>query len=260
MSVELLIILVTIGTGFLGFVGALMLLWNSELVKNTAHYFLSFAVGAMLGAVFFDLLPEAFEMHDVHKASFFVLVGVLFFFFVEKGLLTQHCHKHGLDRKGGACDSRRLHASSILVTLGDFFHNFFDGVLVATAFLINIPLGISAAIAQIAHELPQEIGDFSILIASGMKKSKVLWLNVLASLGSLMGAILVISLHDVAEQMVQILLPIAAGGFLYIALSDLIPEIHHENDWKHSLWHVVLIIAGLVLLWFVGEFFGAHAH
>ncbi len=258
MNINLIIILVVSVGGLLGFSAALLLLWKDELVKKFAHYFLSFAVGAMLGAVFFDLLPESFELHDPHKASFLILVGIMVSFVIEKALVIQHCHKHGIDRKGGVCDTSRLHATSGLVIVGDFFHNFLDGVLVASAFLVSIPLGISAAIAEIAHELPQEVGDFSVLIASGMKKSKVLFWNVISELGSVLGAVFVILFAGRVEGLAGALLPISAGGLLYIALSDLIPELHHENRIDHSIAHLVLIVLGVAALFMVGQLVGGH--
>ncbi len=260
MSINLIIILVVSAAGVLGFLGALLLLWKSDLVKKVAHYFLSFAVGAMLGAVFFDLLPESFELHDPHKASLLILLGIFVFFVVEKVLVIQHCHKHGIDRKGGVCDTTRLHSATSLVIVGDFIHNFLDGVLVASAFLVSIPVGISAAIAEIAHELPQEIGDFSVMIASGMKKARVLFWSIISELGSVLGAVLVIVFHNRVEGLAEMLLPIAAGGLLYIALSDLIPELHHENRINHSVVHLILIVLGIALLYFVGQSIGAHGH
>ena len=260
MSINVIIILVVSGAGLLGFLGALLLLWKADLVKRIAHYFLSFAVGAMLGAVFFDLLPESFELHDAEKASLLILTGIIVSFVVEKVLVIQHCHKHGIDRKGGVCDTSRLHATSGLVIVGDFIHNFLDGVLVASAFLVSIPLGISAAIAEIAHELPQEIGDFSVLIASGMKRGKVLFWNVISELGSVLGAVLVILFAGHVEGLAAMLLPVAAGGLLYIALSDLVPELHHDNRVDHSIAHLVLIVLGVAVLFIVGELVGSHGH
>ena len=260
MSIELIIILVVSAAGVLGFLGALLLLWKADIVKKIAHYFLSFAVGAMLGAVFFDLLPESFELHDAHKASLLILLGIIISFVVEKILVIQHCHKHGIDRKGGVCNTSRLHASASLVIVGDFIHNFLDGVLVASAFFVSIPLGISAAIAEIAHEIPQEIGDFSVMIASGMKKARVLFWSIVSELGSVLGAVLVIVFHGRIDGLAELLLPVAAGGLLYIALSDLVPELHHENRINHSVAHFVLIVLGVVLLFFVGNLLGGHTH
>ncbi len=235
------------GSGILGFSGALLLLWKANKVKNFAHYALSFAVGAMLGAVFFDLLPESFELMSGNRAALLMLVGILIMFIIEKILVLHHCHAHGLQHTDVASNNR-LHASATLIGVGDFVHNFLDGVVVATAFLVSIPVGISATIAEIAHEIPQEIGDFSVMIASGMRRSRVILWNVVSELGSLLGACMVLVLHQFSQNFVMVLVPISAGGFLYIALSDLVPELHNESRFRHSLYHIVLIGCGLILL------------
>lgn len=245
------IVLASVISTLLGLSGAVLLLWRKEWARRATIVLLSFAAGTMLGAVFFDLLPEAIEATSVEVALPFVLAGLLVFFLIEKGLLIYHCHE------SEDCDTHRMAASKWLIVIGDFVHNMLDGVIIATAFLVSAPLGVIATVAVVAHEIPQEIGDFSILLASGMARRRIVLWNLISGVGSLVGALAVIALSGSLTAITNVLLPIAAGGFLYIASADLIPELHREVRFRHSLVHLAALAVGLAVIYGVGNAF-AH--
>ncbi len=239
-------------SALLGLLGGVLLLWREKVLQKITHELLAFAVGAMLGVVMFDLLPESFaDGASVERTGIMICAGILLFYLIEKYFVINHCHTHGIEYS----ERHKIPNTSAarLVSVGDTIHNFLDGVVIATAFLVSIPLGIVTAIAQVAHELPQEVGDFSIMLASGMKRGRVILWNIVSGMGSLIGALAVVLLSARIETLVQILLPVATGGFLYIALSDLIPELHHETRIKKSFYHFVLLCLGLLLMWLLGE-------
>lgn len=235
----------------LGLSGGLFLLWRRELVHKLARDLLSFAVGAMLGALSFDLIPESFNSGaPVETVGVRILVGILVFFAIERFFILNHCHTHGIEFSARHKINQR--AAAELITLGDAIHNFLDGVVIATAFFVSIPVGIVTAVAQVAHELPQEISDFSIMLEAGMKRSRVLFFNLISGGASLLGGLLVIVLAHQSEIVTSILLPITAGGFLYITLSNLIPELQHETGVKKSLRHLSIILVGIFIMYGLG--------
>lgn len=249
MSTTLWVIGTILIAGLLGFLGALLLLWRESFAKRFSIALVSFATGAMLGAVFFELLPESLEAVGT-RAFPLVLVGILIFFVIEKLLIWYHCHN------GGVCEVHRITTSKYLVLVGDSIHNFLDGVIIAAAFLISVPLGVVAAIAEFAHELPQEIGDFSIMLHSGMRRRAILLWNLVSEGASLLGGVLVLLLAGRVPGLISALIPIAAGGFIYIASADLIPELHREVRIRHSFFHFSLILAGIFVIAATGFLIG----
>lgn len=244
------IIVTILIAGLLGFLGGLLLLFRESWTKKFGAALVSFAAGSMLGAVFFDLLPASAEA--LGEAAFpLVLLGMLIFFLIEKFLILYHCHGNGV------CEIHSLQATRPLILLGDSVHNFLDGVMIATSFLISVPLGIVAAIAELAHELPQEIGDFAVLLRGGMKKGRVLLWNIISEIASLFGGILVILLAGKIAGLTSILLPIATGGFIYIAASDLIPELHRETHVRKSFVHIGMLILGILIIAMISSILGA---
>ncbi len=235
----------TLLSGLLGMTAALLLLYRQRFAERATIILLSFAAGSMLGAVFFDLLPESLEIVG-ETALPFILLGILIFFLLEKGLLMHHHHE------AGEWAAHRLEASKSLVLLGDAFHNFLDGVVIATAFLASTKLGIVAGIAVLAHELPQEIGDFGILLAGKMARRRIIFWNIMSAMVSVLGAVLVILVSGRLEGLIAALLPLATGGFLYIAIADLIPELHREVRLRHSLAHLGSLVAGLLVIYLIG--------
>ena len=270
MNLLLLIIIFTAIGGILSVLAAgIFLLLPDERRNRLIPHGISFAIGALLSVAFWGLIPEAFshiKPEQFQTLSGTILAGILGFFVLEKLLIWRHCHvetceahgeethehdhthddgpeqlavhhHHGFDKSAGA-----------LIILGDSIHNFVDGVLIAAAFLTDVKLGIVTSLAVAAHEIPQEVGDFAILLHSGYTKRKALCYNILASLTTVLGGILAYySLEDLHDSL-PYFLALAASSFIYIAVADLIPSLHKKTDIKTSLQQIALIAAGVLLI------------
>jgi zinc and cadmium transporter len=200
-------------------------------------WLVSYAVGVLLGVALMALLPEALELEPAPRVFGTLLVGILGFFVLEKAVLWRHCHTD-------TCEVHGVSAS--LVLIGGAFHNFVDGAMIGAAVLTSVPLGISTAAAVAAHEVPQEIGDFAVLLHAGYSRGKALALNVLCALASVAGAVAAVLLVDLLPGMLPYLLAIAASSFLYLAMSDLIPDLHHRGpSGAAAIRQVVLISFGM---------------
>ena len=222
----------------ISFIGVFTLSLKDELVKKYMFIFISVAVGALLGDAFIHLIPEALESAtNPLITSLLIISGVFFFFILEKFL---HWHHHGEDT-----DDDYVHPVGKLVLFSDGVHNFIDGVVMAISFLVSIPVGVATTIAVVLHEIPQEIGDFAVLVHSGYSKGKALWFNFLSALPAVLGMILVFSLGSMVENASHWLVPLGAGGFIYIAVADLIPELHKTKELKHSLIQVFSVAIGV---------------
>ncbi len=198
-------------------------LWSHD----RSHDFLSFAAGTLLTVAFLDLLPHAAEAyeelrgeHAIDEAALMVLVGFLAFFSIEKILLWYHCHEE-------KCD---VHTSPTMVLLGDTLHNFLDGAAIAVSFLVSPAVGVATTIAVFIHEIPQEVADFSVLLSKGVAPKRAILFNVLSAMASLAGALLAYFFSTQVQGALPALLAVTAGGFIYIAAADLIPEIHKERN------------------------------
>jgi zinc and cadmium transporter len=233
--------------------GAIILLGRADSFKKRAPYLLCFSAGTFLGLAFFDLLPEAFELMDAEIASYWVLGGFLFFFGLSK--LVHWYHHHGDDH----CDEPHGEATGTLVTIGDFLHNFFDGIVIAAAFLVDIRIGIATAIAVTAHEIPQEVSDFAVLLHSGWSRGKALLANGIAATGSILGAAVAIIFSSPEESSIAPLIAIAAGNFLYIAASDLLPRFDSHGPAAGRIKKVLAFLVGLAVM-FALSLIGGHEH
>jgi len=198
-------------------------------------------VGALLGVAFLSLLPEAFEESaDAHTSFSVVLAGILAFFILEKAALWRHGHEHE--------DLGMRKPSGMLILVGDAFHNFVDGVLIAAAFLTDFKLGITTTLAIMAHEIPQEVGDFTVLLKAGYGRGRALLLNLASSLTSVAGGIIGYFMLEGAQAMVQYALLLAASCFIYIAVADLIPDMHRQNSAREIGWQLVLVAVGIATI------------
>jgi len=204
----------------------------------------SFAVGSLLGAAFLDILPEAFEATG-SGSLIFVVFGIMLFFIVEKFLFWRHCHK-------GEC---MVHTFNYMNLLGGAIHNFIDGMIIATAFIAGASLGIITTIAIILHEIPQELGDFGILCYGGFSRTKALLCNFLTVLTAFLGAFFVYIFSAQLKDFTGNMLGFAAGGFIYIACTDLMPELGKEPSMKRSLVQFTLIFFGISVIWFAKTLF-----
>lgn len=243
MQINLLlyIIVFTAIGGVLSLIGGLILLARPKFANNISHLLASFAAGALLGTAFFDLLPESIHESNPESVFMYVLCGILFFFLLERFLHWSHHHSSDIEATKGK-------PIVALIVVGDTIHNFIDGIAIAATFLVSIPLGIVTAIAVGAHEIPQEIGDFGILLKEKLKRKKIIAINVFSALASILGAVLMFVFSDTSEHIVPIVLPITAGFFIYIALSDLIPEIHHENRKGFAVKETVMLLLGVAVI------------
>jgi zinc and cadmium transporter len=219
---------------------------------------ISYAIGALLGAVFLNLLPEAFARADGAPMGAIVLGGVLAFFTLEKLVLWRHCHEHACESHGTPAVEHDHGRSGLMILVGDTVHNFLDGILIAAAFLADIPLGIVTAIAMIAHEIPQEIGDFLILLHSGYSRRQAIAFNLMSSLATLIGGVLAyFALHRL-HGLVPALLGIAAASMLYVSVADLIPGLHKRPELRVTLQQLTLIGLGIGSIWLAGTIYGGH--
>lgn len=219
-------------------IGILTLSWKAKFLNKITLILVAFAAGALLGAVFFDLI------HEIGPAQYsFILIGIILFFIIERFIHWHHCH----DRE---CEFKTTKAVGYLNLVGDSVHNFVDGIIIAAAYLTDIGLGIVTTIAIAAHEIPQEIGDFGILIHSGFTRKRALLFNFLTALTGLVGALLT---YWVASTItfISYLIALAIGGFIYIAVADLLPELHKETSTKKLLLQFTFFILGIVVIWAV---------
>lgn len=253
MSVALSAILASSLSSLLGLTGGFLLLTNYGGIKKWSAIFVSFAAGTLLGAAFLSLLPEAIkEFPNSVTATFsWLLVGFLLFFLLEKYLIWHH-HGHGHEQDNPS-HPHRVYPS--LIIIGDAIHNFIDGMVIAVSFLVSPALGVTTATAVLAHELPQEIGDFSILIHGGMSRRRTALWNVLGALVSPLGAIAALTISQANVQLEMPLLGLSAGMFIYIAAADLIPEIQRAKKLSTTIIQLFLLLLGILAIYGVGDFF-----
>jgi zinc and cadmium transporter len=216
------------------------------LLSGWVPRMVSYSVGVLLGVAFLDLLPESFEKaDDPHRLFGAVLIGILGFFLLEKAALWRHSHER--DGQG----TRK--SSGLLILAGDAFHNFVDGVLIAAAFVTDFTLGLTTTLAVMVHEIPQEIGDFMVLLHAGYERSRALLLNLAVSLASVAGGVLGYLVLDHAQSLVQYALALAAACFIYLAIADLIPHLNRQNQREELWWQIGLIAVGIGTIGVLGS-------
>ncbi len=219
----------------------------------------SYAIGALLGAVFLDILPEALHMtSNIAAVSGTLLAGILLFFTLEKVLIWRHCHHEHCEAHEPHEHSGHDHGrSGTMVIIGDTFHNFIDGIIIAAAFLVDAHLGVITALAIIAHEIPQEVGDFAVLLNSGYSKLRAFQMNLISSFATLAGGVLgYLALQDM-QRLVPYLLALAAASMIYVAVADLIPGLHKRTQLRDTVQQVVLIGLGVATVALTGALVAA---
>uniref|UniRef100_A0A7V4E399 ZIP family metal transporter n=1 Tax=candidate division WOR-3 bacterium TaxID=2052148 RepID=A0A7V4E399_UNCW3 len=234
----LLILLSTIIVSLISFIGIFFLLFKTNLFEKIIYYLVAFAGGVLFGAVFFHILIETMEKLVFFKIAFFLTAGFLFFFFLERLIRWRHCH---LPR----CE---IHPVGPLNLIGDSLHNFVDGLIIAAGYLTSLKTGLLFTLAVIFHEIPQEIGDFAVLVYSGYSKKKALLYNFFSAVTAIGGGIGGYFFFEKFEGFLPSLLAFAGGNFLYIASSDIIPELHREIDLKKSIYSLITFIFGILLI------------
>lgn len=220
------------------FVGVFTLALREDKLSKILLFLVSLSAGSLMGGAFIHLLPEASEKIEGSTLYTIVLLSFIFFFFVEKLLHWRHCHK-------GECN---IHTFGYMNLFGDSIHNFIDGLIIAATFLVDIKLGIVTSFAVALHEIPQEIGDFGVLLYAGFKKQKALIANFLVALTVVLGGIVGYFLSFSVNNLIPYLLPFAAGGFIYIAASDLMPEIRKETSLRKSILSFSIFLVGVVIM------------
>jgi zinc and cadmium transporter len=216
---------------------ALLLLFSDALRQRLLPGLLAYATGTLLGAAFLGMLPKSLEQAPPLAVSGTVLAGLFAFFLLEKAVLWRHCHDADCQEHG--------HQAGVLILVGDAFHNFVDGVVIAAAYLTSPALGVATALAVIAHEIPQELGDFAILLHSGYGKTRALALNLISSLATLPGVLLGWLWLAEVRQAVPYVLAVSAASFIYIAMADLVPGLHRRSDGRAFASQALLILAGI---------------
>ena len=231
-------------TSAISLFGILVLMVREELLRRLIFFLVSISAGALFGDAFFHLIPESFEAISVQIVTpLLILLGIVLFFSLEKFL---HWHHHHAEE--GEVDDINIHPVGPMVIISDIVHNFIDGVIIAASFLVNIPLGIATTIAVILHEIPHEIGNVALLIHAGFSRKRAVVLNCLSALASILGALLLIMLGNRIEMLSYYILPFAAWSFIYIAGSDLVPELHKDIGLKKALMQLLGISIGIILM------------
>jgi len=223
-------------------IGVLVLWVKDKQLESILLYLVSFSVGGLFGDAFIHLIPEAIEEGGFGiSVSLLILMGILFSFIVEKFLQWRHCHI--------PTSNEHPHSFAYMNLFGDAVHNLIDGLIVGGSYLVSIPIGISTTLAVVFHEIPQELGDFGVLIHGGFNKNKAIWFNLLTALTAILGAVSAFVAGTTIEGFIPLLIPFAAGNFIYIAGSDLIPELRKdEADLKKAMLQVVSIILGVAVM------------
>jgi zinc and cadmium transporter len=242
------IIIATLAVGFIGVLGAFLGLRVLTKTPERTILTVSFAAGAMICASVLEILPEAFQAGNVSAATvlFFTLIGFIVFYVLERSLILYHCHQ----------DNCQVHASSWLIIIGDTLHNFLDGLAVAASFLAGSSVGLVTTLAIIIHEIPQEIGDFGVLMHAGYSRKKALLFNFLSAGAGVLGGVGGFFLLEKYANSLPYLLALTAGAFFYIGAADLLPQTHKLAERKLMLKRSALFLAGIILLWALGLVIG----
>lgn len=243
MQILYWILSATFVNGLLGLIGIIALAINKKLLNKIVFGLVAFSAGTLLGGAFFHLLEESLETLKSIQAMIFLIIGFVSFYILEKLLFWHHCHE-------GKCS---VHPFSYMILIGDGLHNIIDGIVIAASFFIDINFGILTTFIIMSHELPQELGNFGILVYGGFSRIKAIIYSFVAQLTSILGGLIGYYIGTSADT--SFLLPIAAGGFIYISASDLIPELHKENNKTKSILSFILFIFGLILMLSAKYFF-----
>ena len=237
-SVWLYTILSVLFVSIFSLIGILTIIIKKTYIKGILIFFVSFSAGALLGDVFIHLLPELVEEGAFTlMTSLYILLGILIFFVLEKILHWRHCH---LSAAPG-----HTHILAHMNLVGDAVHNLTDGMIIAGSFLVSVPVGIATTVAVVLHEIPQEMGDFGVLLHSGMSIKRALFFNFLTALTAIVGAVFILALKLDPKEVLQYVVPLVIGGFLYIASADLIPEMHKDVKPMNSIFQLLSLLAGV---------------
>ncbi len=222
----------------LSLIGIFTLIIKKNLLEKILFCLIGFSAGALIGGAFLHILPEVLQKSKGGFTFHYVILGIVIFFLMERYFYWRHCHD-------GVCD---IHAFSYLNLIGDGLHNFIDGMVIAAGFTVSIKLGVVTTLAVIFHEIPQELGDFAVLVYGGFTRQKALFYNYISAFTAMIGAVAGYFISELTAGFSNFLLPLTAGGFIYIATSDLIPEIHKEKDLKRSTSAFIAFLCGIIFM------------
>lgn len=234
-------LLAAAGISLLSLVGVVGLLVNKKILAKISLFFVAFSTGALLGGAFLHLLPESITDTENLTPYLYLLVGIIIFFALERLLKWHHCHKDD------DCD---VHTFTYMSLMGDGLHNFIDGLIIVAAFSVDFEAGLATTIAVASHEIPQELSDFAVLVHGGFSRIKALMWNFMSAITAILGVFVGYLLIDNIENISLTLLPFAAGGFIYVSMSDLIPELHKEKSLKKSMIYFAIFLIGLAFMYF----------
>jgi len=239
MNALIWILISTSLISLISLIGIFTLSLKDKLFEKILIVLVALSAGALMGGAFLHLIPEAVEKFPESNIFFYTLMGFVLFFLVEKVLHWRHCHKKNC----------KIHTFVYMNLFGEAIHNFIDGLIIAASFVADIKLGLVTSLAVVLHEIPQEFGDFGVLVYGGFSKTKALMTNFVIALTAILGGISGYLLSNYSEYSLMFLLPFAAGGFVYIAASDLIPELRKETDLKKSIIPFVVFLMGILILY-----------
>lgn len=223
----------------LSMAGLIFMFAKRKFIHRIVMLLISLSAGTLMGGTFLHLLPEASKSIESDQLFILILLSFIFFYVIERVLHWRHCHK----------ENCRVHSFGYMNLIGDGIHNFIDGIVISSAFMTDIRLGVVTSVAIAMHELPQEIGDFGVLIKAGFSRRKAVLFNFLTALTALLGAILTYFISGYIENLAAYMLPIAAGGFIYIAASDLLPEIRKEENIIKAIFSFTVFMIGVILMY-----------
>lgn len=240
MNTLLLIILSTFFVSIISLIVIFAFLIKDKVLNKILDYFVALSIGALIGAAFLDLIPEALDRANYTLVFFYVIAGFIIFYIIEKVLHWRHCHEPKCER----------HSTFAYINLvGESVHNFIDGLIIAASFIINPAIGISSVLAIGLHEIPHEIGNFSVLLYAGFTKKKALFFNFITAATAVIGGFVGYFLFSTINNALVFLVPFAAGGFIYISASDLIPEIRKEENFFKSFLHLIVMLIGILMIY-----------
>jgi len=228
----------TLLVSLISLVGIFTLALKDNLLHKIIFCLIGFSAGALIGSAFLHILPEAIQRSNSLLVFYYLILGIILFFLMERYLHWRHCHDKDC----------HIHAFTYLNLFGEAFHNFIDGIAIAASFIISIKLGVATTLAIIFHEIPKELGNFGVLIYGGFSRKRALLYNFISALMAILGAITGYFISDFAHDFSHFIMPLTAGGFIYIAMSDLIPEVHKENNQRRATLAFISFLLGIVFM------------
>jgi len=234
-------IIAAMAISLLSLVGVFTFALKKDTFNKISMFLVAFSTGALLGGAFLHLLPESISKSSDISIYIYVLIGIFVFYILERFLRWRHCHDEA---------DCAVHTFTHMSLIGDSIHNFIDGLIIISAFYVNPGVGVATSVAIASHEIPQELGDFGVLVHGGFSKNKALMWNAISATASIFGVIIGFFLINAIENISLVLLPFAAGGLIYVSMSDLIPELHKENSLNKSIINISLFMLGLIFMYF----------